>query len=120
VRDGDPVEHLRADDATLATAITSRVRSTGRAAVVLPDDRADRLGRVLTDADPRFGSGEVALDAPIAVLTARETKGLEFDQVFVVEPDEIGRQAVRGSDGYVACTRATQTLHLVALDPSAA
>ena len=59
--------------------------------------------------------GDDALDSPIAVLSARDTKGLEFDHVFVVDPLAISRQASRGSDIYVACTRATQVLHLVSL-----
>ena len=70
---------------------------------------------LLVAADPRFACGDDAVDAPIAVLTARETKGLEFDHVFVIDPDAIARQAPRGPDIYVACTRATQTLHLVTL-----
>ena len=32
-----------------------------------------------------------------------------------IDPDAISRQAIRGADIYVACTRATQTLHLVTL-----
>lgn len=47
------------------------------------------------------------------MLTARDTKGLEFDHVYVVDPDAISAQARRGSDIYVACTRATHGLHLV-------
>lgn len=70
---------------------------------------------LLAAADPRFGTGDDAIDSPIAVLTARDAKGLEFDHVFVVSPDAIAGQARRGSDIYVACTRATQTLHLVTL-----
>ncbi len=70
---------------------------------------------VLAAAGPTFGTGDEAIDSPIAVLTARDAKGLEFDHVFVVSPDAIAAQARRGSDVYVACTRATQTLHLVNL-----
>jgi DNA helicase IV len=64
---------------------------------------------------PQFSAGEDALDATVAVLTARETKGLEFDIVFVIDPDAIGAQTVRGSDLYVAATRATHRLHLVTI-----
>ena len=70
---------------------------------------------LLARTDERFGTGDDAIDSPIAVLTARDAKGLEFDHVFVVDPDDIATQARRGSDVYVACTRATQTLHLVHL-----
>ena len=60
-----------------------------------------------------FGIGDTALDAPIAILTARDTKGLEFDVVFVIDPQAMSLQTKRGADLYVAATRATQIMHLV-------
>lgn len=116
IRDGSPTEHLTLDLATLPGVILGRL-DEGRVGVVVPDDRADEIGTWLTSADPRFGAGDDAIDAPVAILTARDTKGLEFDHVFVIEPSAIARQAIRGADIYVACTRATQTLHLVDLAP---
>jgi DNA helicase IV len=115
IRDGAPTEHLALDLATLPGAILARL-DEGRVGVVVPDDRADEIGALLTAADRRFGAGDDAIDAPVAILTARDTKGLEFDHVFVIDPDAISRQAIRGADIYVACTRATQTLHLVELE----
>ncbi|MGN6599398.1 MAG: HelD family protein [Actinomycetes bacterium] len=57
------------------------------------------------------GAGERGLDASIAVLTAREAKGLEFDAVIVVEPAAISSDGDRGvQDLYVALTRPTQRL----------
>jgi hypothetical protein len=116
IREGEPTAHVSCTRDGLAAAVLARhAPDGGRIGVIVPDAAADDLIAMLTDTDPRFGAGEDALDAPIAVLTARDTKGLEFDHVFVVEPEEIARQATRGSDIYVACTRATQTLHLVTL-----
>lgn len=114
IRDGAPTEHVALDLAALPGAILERL-DEGRVGVVVPDDRADEIGALLTSADPRFGAGDDAIDAPVAILTARDTKGLEFDHVFVIDPKAISRQAIRGADIYVACTRATQTLHLVDL-----
>lgn len=114
IRDGAPTEHVALDLAALPGAILERL-DEGRVGVVVPDDRADEIGALLTSADPRFGAGDDAIDAPVAILTARDTKGLEFDHVFVIDPKAISRQAIRGADIYVACTRATQTLHLVEL-----
>lgn len=115
IRDGSPTERLATEESSLARVILEHGGlDTGRVGVVVPDDRADLMA-LLADADPRFGVGDEAIDAPIAVLTARDTKGLEFDHVFVVDPPAIAAQADRGSDIYVACTRATQTLHLVTL-----
>ena len=114
IRDGAPTEHVALDLAALPGAILERL-DEGRVGVVVPDDRADEIGALLTSADPRFGAGDDAIDAPVAILKARDTKGLEFDHVFVIDPKAISRQAIRGADIYVACTRATQTLHLVDL-----
>jgi hypothetical protein len=112
IREGAPTEHLTLALPDLAGAIVERL-DDGRVGVVVPDTQAEELAAILTAADPRFGAGDDAIDAPVAILTARDTKGLEFDHVFVIDPDAIGAQAPRGADIYVACTRATQTLHLV-------
>jgi DNA helicase IV len=66
----------------------------------------------------RFGAdvGRSArgLRRAIAVLTPQEAKGLEFDSVVVVEPNEIIAGSSRGVGAlYVAMTRPTQRLHLV-------
>ncbi len=116
IREGAPTEHLSTPRGLLADLILDRVRDeVGRVGVIVPDDRAGSFMVDLAASDARFGIGADAVDAPIAVLTARETKGLEFDHVFVIDPDAIARQTARGADVYVACTRATQTLHLIDL-----
>jgi DNA helicase IV len=114
IREGSPTQWLTCAVGDLPELIVGLAEpDAGRIGVIVPDDRADQLSTLFAGADERFGVGEVALDAPIAVLTARETKGLEFDHVFVIDPLAISAQASHGSDIYVACTRATQTLHLV-------
>ena len=116
IREGEPTEYLSTSLDLLPGLVLDRVRDeAGRVGVVVPDDLAQALMTQLGDSDPRFGVGADAIDAPIAVLTARDTKGLEFDHVFVIDPASISDQTVRGADIYVACTRATQTLHLVEL-----
>lgn len=50
----------------------------------------------------------MTLDVDATVLTARQSKGLEFDSVVIVEPAAI--LAAAPSDLYVAMTRATQRL----------
>jgi hypothetical protein len=114
VRTGPPTQHLSARWGDLAdTILTAHEPDGGRIGVVVPDVCAHDAMRLLANADSRFGIGDNAIDAPIAVLSARDTKGLEFDHVFVVSPELMLDQGVRGSDTYVACTRATQRLHLV-------
>ncbi len=114
IRDGAPTEYLACTTAELPALVLERARGeVGRIGVIVPDDRAADLMSLLEKASPDFGVGDDALDAPIAVLTARDTKGLEFDHVYVIDPVAISRQAQRGSDIYVACTRATQGLHFI-------
>jgi len=116
IRDGGETQYLHGDIADIAAAILeTSAKEPGRVGVIVPDLQRDRLAAELTALSPRFGYGDDALDAPIAILTARDTKGLEFDEVFVIDPDAISQQASRGSDIYVACTRATQGLHLITL-----
>jgi len=62
------------------------------------------------------GSASLFDDTRVAVLTAREAKGMEFDHVLVVEPAQIVEEAVEGQglrELYVALTRPTTTLVVV-------
>ncbi len=114
IRDGAPTEYLTTTHGNLAPDVRSLIGVVeGRACVIAPDETFSDVAAELTAYSTDFGVGDLALDAPIAVLTARDTKGLEFDTVVVLNPDAIGRQAARGSDIYVACTRATKRLALV-------
>lgn len=115
IRDGEPTEYVVCAPGELGHVALSRSDAEGgRTGVIVPDTQVDLVGSLL-DGHPGFGFGDDALDAPVAVLTAREAKGLEFDHVLVVDPDALARQSRHGSDAYVACTRATRTLHLVDL-----
>lgn len=114
IRDGEATVHGEATMADLRARVLEQIGDgVGRACVVMPDDRSTPIAAALTDDE--FGHGAHALDARIAVLTARDTKGLEFDTVVIVDPDAISRQGIRGSDIYVACTRATKRLVLLRL-----
>jgi hypothetical protein len=116
IRDGAHTQHIHGSIDEIAAAILEvSAKEPGRVGVIVPDVQRDHWAAELSAVSPRFGFGDDALDAPIAILTARDTKGLEFDEVFVIDPDAISRQASRGSDIYVACTRATQGLHLITL-----
>jgi DNA helicase IV len=115
IRDGEPTEHLQCSLDELAEVALSRADDAGgRTGVIVADAAMARIRSVLGER-PEFGFGADALDAPVAVLTARDSKGLEFDHVLVVDPEALLLQSRHGSDAYVACTRATRTLHLVTL-----
>jgi hypothetical protein len=88
----------------------------GRLAIIVPESRAEELVALIGRVIPGSASGSTSklLDAPVAVLTSKQTKGLEFDAVIVVDPAGIIAGSERGlSDLYVALTRATRRLGIV-------
>nr|WP_242493715.1 AAA family ATPase [Sanguibacter massiliensis] len=101
-----------------ARVVAAEVRSgttadgVGRVAVVAEPRRSAALRAALRDVLPdaalRAARGDDELDAPVSVVDPRTVKGLEYDVVVLVEPDELAP-----SDLYVAMTRPTQRLHLV-------
>ncbi len=105
--------------ATLAEAgpvVATEVVGEGRLVVVAPAGMTEEIGTIVRAAvpDAATGPGPAALDAPVAVLSVTEVKGLEFDSVIVVEPGRILRESPRGpSDLYVALTRATSRLGVI-------
>ena len=80
----------------------------GRVAVIAPPAR-------LAETAAALGlSPGPDLDAPVAVLTPEQAKGLEFDSVIIVDPAAIEQSSPRGrADLYVALTRTTRRLGLV-------
>lgn len=102
----------------LAAEVTPWLSAEGRAAVILPRRLASRVAPALADLLPAgaAGSGATALDSRVSIVTIPEVKGLEFDQVLVVDPAGLVAESPRGAhDLYVALTRATQDLMVVAL-----
>lgn len=86
----------------VAGAVAELAPADGRLAVIAPRELhrvlAARLDGVTAGAEPD-------LTHPVVLLDPRQSKGLEFDSVLVVEPGRYGT-----SDLYVALTRATQRL----------
>ncbi|WP_019813473.1 HelD family protein [Saccharomonospora saliphila] len=67
-----------------------------------------------TGGDHRGGGADERETPTVSVLTVDRAKGLEFDGVIVVAPDEIVAESARGTnDLYVALTRATRRLGVV-------
>lgn len=115
IRDGAPVLRKTVRLESLADEVQAVRSRDGRNAVIAPDRLLDALRSHLPGSD--FGFDDDALDAPVAVLSAQQSKGLEFDCVVLVDPGSLSAQHPRGADVYVAATRATQTLYL--FDPIA-
>lgn len=88
----------------------------GLLAVIVPESRLAQVrSAVVEQYGRRVGTGSGGLSQDIVVLGAREAKGLEFDVVLVLEPQELIDE-VEGTVGdlYVAMTRTTQRLRILA------
>ena len=98
--------------ASVVDAERDEMGEDGRLAVIAPTARMAELGRLLPDAVP--GDRAEVLDAPVALLTVGQSKGLEFDRVVLADPAGILAQSPAGGhDLYVAITRATHRLTVV-------
>ncbi|MFN8025131.1 MAG: ATP-binding domain-containing protein [Acidimicrobiia bacterium] len=113
------VELVPRDVLVKATAEAARQSATqgGTVAVIAPDAMHGDIADALADRGAIADDVE-AIDAPIAVLGALDSKGLEFDHVVVVEPAALvspDRSGLRLL--YVVLTRATQRLVVVHSEP---
>ncbi|MEC5168402.1 HelD family protein [Glaciihabitans sp. GrIS 2.15] len=104
----DAVEAVRIDRESDGTGGTFAV-------IVLEPGIRELTDRLVAEFGDAVGIGAVGLTRDIAVITPQEAKGLEFDSVVVVDPAAILAASERGAGAlYVAMTRATQRLTLVA------
>jgi hypothetical protein len=91
-------------------AAVDRLRGKGTVAIVVPESLTVEG---VPDAQPLSDEG---LAAPVTLVRARDVKGLEFDHVVLVDPDQLPLRVL-----YVAMTRAVTSLTIVgALPPSLA
>ncbi|GAA0392939.1 AAA family ATPase [Acrocarpospora corrugata] len=102
VRHGEPPHFIQVTPQTLPNVLAGLVDTPadGRIAVITTAERYAEVAALLPKAvrlDP--------LDSPVALLTVTRSKGLEFDEVVVVAPEEMA-----GRELYVAITRATRRL----------
>ncbi|MFD4540504.1 HelD family protein [Streptomyces bauhiniae] len=86
----------------VAQAVAELTPAEGRLAVIAPRPLHATLAGAL---DGVTAGGEPDLTRNVVLLDPRQSKGLEFDSVLVVDPAAYGT-----SDLYVALTRATQRL----------
>jgi DNA helicase IV len=92
----------------------------GTVAVVAPAPELPGLTKVLSTTWPDLvgDASRTALSVRVSVLTPEQVKGLEFDDVVVVEPAAIVAASARGlSDLYVALSRPTRRLVVVHGEP---
>src|SRR6266536_286679 len=135
-----------ADVVAAAAARAAAQAGDGRLAVIVPAARLGELSRAVAGALPADGrpadgrpadgrpagsgagsgsagdpvtSADPDLEKPVVVLTVRQAKGLEFDDVLLADPGQILTESSRGlNDLYVALTRATQRLGAVHPGPA--
>jgi len=93
----------------VARAVTELTPAEGRLAVIAPRALHEEIAAPLAGLTP---GAEPDLTQPVVLLDPRQAKGLEFDDVLVVEPARFGT-----SDLYVALTRATQRLGVLHREP---
>jgi DNA helicase IV len=122
-----------------ADELPTAVRSTGvkpsirtLPAAELPAAAAAAARELLSDVDGTIGvitsTSRVASiraavsevdDERLSVVDGLEAKGLEYDAVVLVEPNELVTESTTGPRTlYVALTRATQRLTVLTTDPS--
>jgi DNA helicase IV len=117
-----------ADVVAAAAARAAAQAGDGRLAVMVPAARLGELSRAVAGALPAgalpagagpAGSLDPDLEKPVVVLTVRQAKGLEFDDVLIADPGQILAESARGlNDLYVGLTRATQRLGVVHPGPA--
>jgi DNA helicase IV len=134
-RQGDSPPSVEFVSGPLAPAVPAVVADElarsdgGRLAVIAPAALVDEVASAMLGSSSESGtaggsSSESGAAPPddaderVSVLTARQSKGLEFDVVLLLEPTAILAESRRGaSDLYVAMTRCTQRLRILHREP---
>ena len=108
-------------DAALLSALEQELEYSagGLQAVIVPQQDLPRVRSAVAEVyGERVGTGSGGMSQDIVVISARESKGLEFDGVLILEPAQLVAEVDGGvGDLYVAMTRTTQRLHVVHSQP---
>jgi hypothetical protein len=93
-------------------AVTEMAGSVqGTVGIVVPVARRAEVQGWLDSWEEHADAAAGGSDARMLVLTGLDTKGLEFDGIVVVQPEEIEAESATGrSTLYVVLTRATQRM----------
>ncbi|HET7902765.1 MAG TPA: UvrD-helicase domain-containing protein [Candidatus Nanopelagicales bacterium] len=116
VREGehDPGDHVAGDVVAAVVGLAAELSAApGRSVVVAVEPRCRALVDALVSAGVDAALGPRGLDVAVAVMSPTDVKGLEFDNVVLVEPAEIRGAPTGLADLYVALTRATSRLEIV-------
>jgi hypothetical protein len=119
--DPGALEVVRASDtgelsALVVMACSAALGQEGSVAVVVADPAAADVAAALSAGGVEFG--EPGSDSRLSLVPVTLVKGLEFDQVIVVEPARIVTAEARGLQRlYVALTRAVSRLTVLHCEP---
>jgi DNA helicase IV len=106
------VDHLEQGVRAAVTELAGAVEGT--VGIVVPVARRAEVEGWLASWSEHTEAAAGGANARIPVLTGVDTKGLEFDGIVVVQPQEIEDESVTGrATLYVVLTRATQRMLLV-------
>jgi len=99
-------------------AAAAGLRQAGSVAVIAADDQVAAVSAMLTEAGLPHAVLDGGAEAQLTVVPVTLAKGLEFDQVVVVEPARIAGAESRGLHRlYVALTRAVSRLTVLHTGP---
>jgi DNA helicase IV len=106
-------------DAVVAYAATVTARGGGRAAIICAEDSIEEISNALNTAGIKHGLARAAgLDQDLSIVPATMAKGLELDDVIVVEPAAVVAEDPQGLRLlYVTLTRSTRSLSIVHQQP---
>jgi DNA helicase IV len=107
-------------DSSLSDAVAQHARKVvaqgdGRVAIICPEDMIPAISASLDAVSVPYGLARTAgLDQGLSIVPATLAKGLELDDVIVVEPAAIVEEDPQGLRLlYVTLTRSTRTLAVV-------
>ena len=102
-------------DAVVACAADVTARGGGRAAIICAEDSIEEISNALNTAGIKHGLARAAgLDQDLSIVPATMAKGLELDDVIVVEPAAVVAEDPQGLRLlYVTLTRSTRSLSIV-------
>jgi len=106
-------------DAVVACAADVTARGGGRAAIICAEDSIEEISNALNTAGIKHGLARAAgLDQDLSIVPATMAKGLELDDVIVVEPAAVVAEDPQGLRLlYVTLTRSTRSLSIVHQQP---
>ena len=116
---GPDIRHAPDPAAAAAEIASGHDTDSGTLAILCAGSHVTEVEEALSGRGVAFGDAvRHGLQQPVTVVAEDVMKGLEFDEVVVVEPARLVRESPQGDRAlYVALTRATRKLWVVHAEP---